>query len=257
MFGRDKSRRDGLQPWCRACHAAHHDARKPLKVEKAPSPPPTEKRCTKCGTVKPVADFNLHGSKPGYLAPSCRACQSAHLAGWRLENPEKVRAGQEDHYERNRTARIAKAKAWSTANPDRRAEIGARNDYVRRARISRHAPVSDGTKLADIVARDGLNCYLCGEPTALDLPRQHPKKTVRDHYMPIRLGGTHTADNLRVACWRCNNWKSGRHPDKATALIAKRLEARRAAEAAGAQDTVGGTPPDLAATPRRKPPKSR
>jgi len=207
--------------------------------------------------LKPLSDFNPHGSKPGYLAPSCRSCQAAGHAAWRLANPEKVKAGQDDHYERNRPARIAKVKAWTETFPAKRGEIASRHAYKRRAQIASNSPVSDGTTLAYIIARDGLRCHICGEQTDQDLPKHHPKRTVRDHYMPVRLGGTHTADNLKVACWQCNAWKSGRHPDKALALITKRLEAERAAgqTCGGKASEVSREPPPAAVS--RKPNSSR
>ena len=33
-----------------------------------------------------------------------------------------------------------------------------------------------------------------------------------DHYMPLSLGGSNSADNIRIACPSCNLRKGGKHP---------------------------------------------
>jgi 5-methylcytosine-specific restriction endonuclease McrA len=70
----------------------------------------------------------------------------------------------------------------------------------RRARIAR-APRREKIDRGLIIARDNSTCYLCGRRVA--------KKSLQiDHVYPLARGGSHTYDNLRVACAACNGRKN-------------------------------------------------
>lgn len=65
------------------------------------------KTCTKCGTTKPLTDFNnMKASKDG-KAWHCRACQNAHSAAAYRKNPEPYKQW---------------AREWAAANPEKRKE---------------------------------------------------------------------------------------------------------------------------------------
>src|SRR4030095_3708674 len=54
-----------------------------------------------------------------------------------------------------------------------------------------------------ILVRDGYRCWLCGESVdGADLSF--------DHVVPLSKGGSHEADNIRVAHWACNHRKRAR-----------------------------------------------
>ena len=50
------------------------------------------KRCTKCGEVKPLAEFTKDKSKRDGHSPWCKVCERAAVAARRKANPEKRRA---------------------------------------------------------------------------------------------------------------------------------------------------------------------
>lgn len=54
-----------------------------------------------------------------------------------------------------------------------------------------------------VIERDGSTCRLCGEPVELD-------QVDLDHLVPVSLGGTNHADNLRVAHASCNRARGNR-----------------------------------------------
>lgn len=78
---------------------------------------------------------------------------------------------------------------------------------------------------AEVIARDGMTCQLCGcavisgrdlyreaqirepgSPYLPIMPAGHYKRMLTlDHIKPRSKGGTHDADNLRVACASCNS----------------------------------------------------
>lgn len=55
-----------------------------------------------------------------------------------------------------------------------------------------------------VIARDGLDCALCGRIT-IEGGGTNPLATEIDHKRPVARGGTDDLDNLRVACRECNN----------------------------------------------------
>ena len=61
--------------------------------------------------------------------------------------------------------------------------------------------------LDKLIERDGLTCYLCGKTCDTSDKRWGsfgPDYPTIDHVVPLSKGGTHTWDNVRVACGECN-----------------------------------------------------
>ncbi len=72
----------------------------------------------------------------------------------------------------------------------------------------------DSIKLDKVIERDDGICYICGRRTSKDDHYySHGWFTVGDsyptidHVIPLAKGGTHTWDNVRLACRRCNSEK--------------------------------------------------
>ncbi|HEX8637935.1 MAG TPA: HNH endonuclease [Pyrinomonadaceae bacterium] len=55
-------------------------------------------------------------------------------------------------------------------------------------------------KKADIIKRDGLNCYLCGKLLT------YATATI-EHVIPLFRGGDHKPENAKIACQSCNSKK--------------------------------------------------
>ncbi len=65
----------------------------------------------------------------------------------------------------------------------------------------------------EIFERDGWRCYICGVETPRGLMGTYRAYSpTQDHIMPRCLGGPHSYQNLRCACWPCNSNKSRKHP---------------------------------------------
>lgn len=69
--------------------------------------------------------------------------------------------------------------------------------------------------LREIYDRDRGRCYICGGRTDWNDYRIvngfkvcGPRYPPRDHVIALHNGGTHTRDNIRLACWECNSLKS-------------------------------------------------
>ena len=78
-------------------------------------------------------------------------------------------------------------------------EAKHKNRMTRRA-IKSNAPVIIPFSKAEIVARDGLNCHLCGKLLT-------EKEATVDHVIPLSEGGHHRAENAKIACEKCNREK--------------------------------------------------
>lgn len=100
-------------------------------------------------------------------------------ATMRARYPELFKVRKRSWYERKGRLRFEK----------RRAEMyGVRYETVR---------------LDEVLKRDGAWCYLCGR----NVPREY---VTLDHVVPLVRGGSHTYDNVRIACRFCNSRKGKR-----------------------------------------------
>jgi hypothetical protein len=91
--------------------------------------------------------------------------------------------------------------------------------------------------LADLIERDGPQCVWCGREL-------WPSDLTAEHLLPRSRGGHATAENLTVACRRCNR---GRGPRSVTAYV----RAQRQAGAAPRTATLVEALTRLAASQRR------
>lgn len=74
-------------PYCR------NTANNKAKISRAGSKVVSEKKCNKCGEIKPAWEFNFDSSKVDGLSSSgCRKCQANGHATWRAKNPDYGRA---------------------------------------------------------------------------------------------------------------------------------------------------------------------
>ena len=120
-FFRNRSRKDGLHPWCRLCCRADYLGRRPpgSKRYTYPStrnelrPPPANKRCPTCGQLKPITEFRAYRAFPDGRTPRCgEGLRGFAREYWRRrrEDPEfreRRRLANRRWYERRREARQA------------------------------------------------------------------------------------------------------------------------------------------------------
>lgn len=221
----------GRRARCRPCHDARE---RRLDLERATAqgrtykprvkfdPSSGARLCRSCETTKPLNQF-AKGQR------ECRGCRSQRGARYRAENLEKERERHSDYHRRNRERLLPKQrelrrryyyadierertnrrKYWASKTPEQRQDFYRRHREIRyqiaairRARIlgTQAEPIRRG----DIIARDNRTCYLCGQQDLKD------RQIHLDHVIPLARGGTHTDDNLRVACVPCNYRKADR-----------------------------------------------
>lgn len=84
---------------------------------------------------------------------------------------------------------------------ERQRKAQPRRDRAYRKEASRRARMAGAEREAvsrqEIIKRDNATCYLCGRVCS-------DADIHLDHIIPLAKGGSHTADNLAVACATCN-----------------------------------------------------
>jgi len=100
-------------------------------------PDQTSKRCSKCGTEKPLTAFAKNRSKKDGVGSHCLTCCAAATELRRKSCPEKMKAIDKAYRQKNREKRYAKHIEWRERNRDKtRAHV--RESY-RRHRTERLA----------------------------------------------------------------------------------------------------------------------
>ncbi|HEY0050788.1 MAG TPA: HNH endonuclease [Pyrinomonadaceae bacterium] len=126
------------------------------------------KICKNCQLEKPLQMFAVKRGDFWSYAERCRPCR-------KLAKPFQ--------------------RFWKPLSP----EICERNKMTRRARLAGASVIIPFTK-AEIIRRDGLNCYLCGKLLTY-------KSATIDHVIPLSRGGYHAPSNAKIACFPCNRAK--------------------------------------------------
>jgi len=86
----------------------------------------------------------------------------------------------------------------------------------RRKRLYRRARRE---KLPRLIEKYGDRCFWCGHNLA-------PEAITVDHYIPLSKGGSNKTDNLRLACYGCNQKRGNAMPEDTPEIIAEQSKIR-------------------------------
>lgn len=78
---------------------------------------------------------------------------------------------------------------------------------ARTKRAKSNGKYDSSITLEKLFKRDKGECYICGKKLNPDTYYNDPLAPTIEHVIPIIKGGTHTWDNVRLACRACNNAK--------------------------------------------------
>ena len=216
------------------------------------------KQCSRCGLAQDLTNFHRRTLSRDGLSPKCKACSKAagaaryaahkprrsaqnaawyaanrdvvraRTAAWCLANPERAAAARADWQRKNPEKVAVRNKKWRDDNLEMQ-RAGRKRRYWQNperaiAKVQRRHAVTRGVAaelvtLSEIIARDGTACYICGRSTDPKAPYKSELKAHLEHVIPLASGGTHTKDNLRCACRRCNILKGGFRTPGETARI--------------------------------------
>ena len=129
--------------------------------------------------------------------------EAAYYAQRREEKIQYCR----DYYKANGERQRARQSEYAKAN---RTYINFRTSLYRN-RLKNNGPADKITR-SGLIERDGPECPYCGEI---------PSKYTIDHVLPVSRGGTHTWDNVVLACMPCNRRKWNRTAEEYFAELAR------------------------------------
>ncbi|MBS1690763.1 MAG: hypothetical protein JST91_00830 [Actinobacteria bacterium] len=170
----------------------------------------SEKRCTKCDTVKPVEEFNRRASARDGLHPHCRKCQQLANTAYRAEHREALCGKRREFYRNNQDRLRDEARA-------RHAAYRAADPMYERLKCGKHKAVRRGCSVeqftsADLLAYwqavgiDPTRCYYTGELLG--------DGWQLDHMTPLARGGPHAVWNLVPCLASVNNLKQDKTADE-------------------------------------------
>lgn len=115
-FWRHSRTKDGYQPCCKECQSEMnkgHRKRQPFQHNEAPARPlePEKipdgmKKCSHCGRLLPIAQFNKHGRAKDGLQAACKECQVTMTT----EAKKKRKAKDKELREKARAERLLEAE---------------------------------------------------------------------------------------------------------------------------------------------------
>lgn len=157
------------------------------------------KSCLDCGS-------NARYTKSGSCVYCvCKKAQAATKSGYHKaryrKDPLKAKATNDNWRDNNRERVYENLKRWKANNEDKVKAI--KKAYKARRRATEKA--GDATRdLHKWEVSAKKVCYWCGIKCESNYHI--------DHYQPLTKGGTHTVDNLVIACPPCNQHKSNKDP---------------------------------------------
>jgi 5-methylcytosine-specific restriction endonuclease McrA len=175
------------------------------------------KVCSKCGRVKPLAEFRKHRGLYG-RASWCRECERQHKASYQERNADAINAKKRhvwaltERTEAEKSAAAERSRVWYGANKERafanyyrwveenREAFNAIQQKRRAVKCGAEANLTSDEWLAilDCFDRCCAYCLSSNEPLTMD------------HVIALSRGGSHTADNVVPACRSCNSKKGAR-----------------------------------------------
>ena len=179
-------------------------------------PAVTTRVCTACQKELPFSAFYKRKTGKYGLRSQCKKCErerhrewqsgnekrktymKSYLAQYYQDNKEKHQEYGRAYYQKNRVKKLAYASQWAKDNPEKFREVERR----RRAQ-KLNAGVGPIPHRDELLRRQGGMCAYC---------KRKDGKFHIDHIMPLKLGGSHTEDNVQMLCENCNRRKSAKHP---------------------------------------------
>lgn len=169
--------------WCNPCRTKANRERLGAKEKPKPYIDEESKECLSCHKILLISDF--YPSEGGRLgvASYCRACH-----GQRYNDAEKARAASSRYREKHK-------ERWRASH--------RLHQFKRRYQIQ---VTSDGSVTDDFLRQIYATeiCYWCEETVPESL------RTL-EHIIELCAGGTHTADNITMACRSCNSRRNNRN----------------------------------------------
>lgn len=100
------------------------------------------------------------------------------------------------------------SREWAQRNYEEKVKPQARHTQARRRARLRGAAYVEDVDVLVLACRDGYRCHLCGKRVEMTLKCPDRMSPVRDHLVPVSLGGEHSYANTKLAHLGCNSRKN-------------------------------------------------
>ncbi|WP_081401272.1 HNH endonuclease [Acinetobacter tandoii] len=174
---------------------------------------PTIKTCLCCGV-----EFNSKQGQSKYCSAECRIRSISEEAKVSRETYTRIAEAHvrvsfcvvcNEFCDAPYQGNLRKFCSASCENKNIRSKPYYRAKRSRLDALKRNASKAERIDPIDVLNRDGWICYLCGIPTPKNLRGTYEFNAPEvDHIVPLSRGGSHSMNNLRCACRKCNNKKA-------------------------------------------------
>ena len=191
-----------------------------VKARKAIDHEDGTRTCAECGLRKSLSEFHKDAKASKGHRARCAECHTAASKSWYKEN--QPRQKEKATVRRIKFAdRIRKqdSERYERTKP-RRLELASKHSQIRRARKAK-TEYDKGISKKSLRKLFGDQCHYCG--ITMDFAGTTKAAGYKDshatieHILPLSKGGTHTWDNVVLACRRCNISKHNKTSDEWTA----------------------------------------
>jgi 5-methylcytosine-specific restriction endonuclease McrA len=190
-------------------------------VPKSKGPSPRDhndgtRSCIVCASVYPLEQYDKDQNAALGRRARCKPCRGQQMKDWYAANRERQAQRQSDRFKSNREAIREQDLKRYYKHRDKR--IALVIDASHRRRAAKSAVESDrGITVMALRKRDGDACCYCSQTMTFERGNGRtfvPLKATIEHVLPLSRGGSHTWENVALACWQCNVYKNAKTTDE-------------------------------------------
>ncbi len=165
-----------------------------------------EIRCPECERTLPTSEFHKDNHSPSGFRARCKACHTSQVKNWYQKNAERQRKLALKRYADNIAKMRSRDKERYEKDKEKRLELASKHSQIRRAR-KKSGAIDRGISKNRLRKIFGDNCYYCG--IEMNFAPATERKYISnhatiEHIIPLSNGGTHTWENVVLACRSCN-----------------------------------------------------
>jgi hypothetical protein len=169
--------------------------------------------CKACGAGKALSEYHADkNGTDGYRA-QCKPCRNSYMSGYYDSNREARMEYEQDRRTNNGDHMRALDMARYERDKEKRIALACDGVRTRRARLL-NTEVDAKVTVSNLREIHGDTCCYC--EVEMDFIRGirgdgiAPNRATLEHVLPLSRDGTHTFDNARLACHRCNVSKNSK-----------------------------------------------
>lgn len=181
---------------------------------------PQEKRCTKCGIIKPLTEYYELSNTTAKDGLTCR-CKDC-IRSIRKESYKARRDAELEYhrkrYQENKDHLQEVSRRWRKDNPDKHEQAKRKwenENYEQHRESSQVRGVRYRAKQAGVEGNYTAEQWaaLCDQYGNVCLRCGKAEKLTVDHVVPLSKGGSNSIDNLQPLCRSCNTAKGQKTTD--------------------------------------------